>query len=140
MHCQIVVSPGTALTLLHNACRPPLVSLPSSGQALSVFPSASATSCPAAASVLHETSRPVAVLIRAPAACPASAPLRVSPGRRAWLGAWRYPHRTRRPKRRAQSERRSYTTSLFPGFRTTAPNQSQTHQLSQYRCHPGGKL
>lgn len=132
---------GTAFTLLHNACRPPLVSLPSSGQALGVFSSASASSSPAAAtSVPQERSRSVAVLVRAPGVCPAPAPLRVSPGWRAWLGAWRCPHRTRRSKRRAQSKRCGHPASVLPWLSTIASNQPQTHQLAQYRCHLGGEL
>lgn len=123
---------GTTFTLLHNACQPPLVSLPSSGQA-------SASSTPAAA-VPQEAARPVTVLVRAPGVGPAPAPLPVPPSWRPRLGTRRCPYRTGRPKRRSQPERSGHPASVLPRLCTVTSNQPQTHQLSQYRCHLGGEL
>lgn len=139
--------PGTAFTLLHNACQPPPFSLPSSGQAVDLPllpPSSLPSSRPVILSPLSVPSAdaafPLSVLLSAPPLhCPL-ARLRVPQGRRSRNWAWRFPRGTRRPEGRQQPEGCSYPSALLPRLSSTSPHQSQVDQLTQHCCHPGGQL
>lgn len=138
-------SPGTDFTLLHNACRPPLVSLSSSGQVFGVFPSVSCSSSSILPSFssppdLPDTAFAVLVPLSAPGVCTPFSCLRVSPGRRSGDWPWWCPNRTRWPERRDQSKGSGHSTSILPWLSTTSSNQPQTHQLTQYCCHLSGQL
>lgn len=143
---------GTAFTLLHNACQPPPFSLLSSGQALRLPPlllllppSSSRSTCrPVIPSSLPSASAdpalPLLVLLSAPPLRTPFARLRVSQGWRSRFRAWRFPGGTRRPEGRQQPEGCYHPSSILSWLTGSSPNQPQTDQLAQYRCHFGGQL
>lgn len=148
---SIFFSSGTAFTLLDNACQPPPFSLPSSGQALSLpllllpqSSSSSSSSRPVLSSSLFSASTdpalPLLVLLSAPHLHTPFACLRVSQGWRSRHRAWRFPRRTRWPEGRRQPEGCYHPSSVLSWLTSSSPNQSQTDQLTQYCCHPGGQL
>lgn len=147
---SVSLPPGTAFTLLRNACQPPPLSLLSSGQApllplLLLLPSSSSstlrpdtpTSLPSAS---VDPALPLLVLLSAPPLHTPPARLRVAQGRRSRYWTRRCSRGTGWPKGRCQPAGCRHPPSILSWPTGSPPNQPQTDQLTQHRCHPGGQL